>query len=82
VSTGNSNQVLLITVQLAAWTAGTAFIGIIEGAKNSIAPIKMVLTIFRIFWRIATPMCPGTRTQFPGDAAKMPRSACGDNAAE
>jgi hypothetical protein len=37
-----------------------------DGAKNSIAVISAVLTIFRMCLRIAAPLCPGTRTHSPG----------------
>ncbi len=34
-----------------------------DGPKKIMAPTSMVLTIFRMYLRIAAPVCPGTQKQ-------------------
>ncbi len=46
--------------------AALAGIGMTEGAKTSIAAISTVLTIFRMYLRIAAPLLPGTQNTFAG----------------
>jgi hypothetical protein len=66
VSVGSQPVARGMVPQEGSGSALICLIGIIEGAKNNIAPINMVLTIFRTCLRIAAPSVSRYAHNFAG----------------